>query len=319
MTQTNQRKPLPTVLVLGGFGFIGRYTVAALRKLPVGILIGSRRDSSSHSLPDAVRPVRFHEAQTVRAWQPVLRDVDVVINCVGILRERKNESYEAVHHGAVAALARACKVRGIALVHMSALGITGSVSNRFSLSKLAGERAILASGCHATIVRASVVDAPDGYGSGWFHRLAQWPLWPLPAGAIHKLSPVSAVDLGEALAVLAWQKLHRTNAGATQVLEFGCGEVFTLETYLHRLRRTDCAAGVNPLFICRVPQSIAGLVARVCDCLSLTPYSVGHHELLVSDNAPQVNSLPHVLGRKPVPICASGTSIEGNELTGYAT
>lgn len=307
MQLNRTKKAVPTVLVLGGYGFIGRYTVDALKTLKLNVLIGSRRCSNSAN-PD--RQVKLHESLTTVAWTDVLRNVDVVINCVGILRERRNETYEAVHHLAVASLALACAANAIPLIHMSALGITGPVKNRFSLSKLRGEQAIIATGGQSVIVRASVVDAPDGYGSSWFHRLAQWPVWPLPAGARHRLCPISAVDLGEALATLALKLFKQTTSPAKpEIVELGCCEAFTLESYLQRLRQDDCPSGVSPLLIVRIPQSMAKAFAIICDYLHLTPYSAGHHELLESDNLPAMNLLPQLLGREPTRISASDTSI----------
>lgn len=301
------KKAVPTVLVLGGHGFIGRYTVDALKALKLKVLIGSRRHNNHLNTN---RQVKFHESLTAIAWTDVLRDVDVVINCVGILRERRNESYEAVHHLATASLALACAVNAIPLIHMSALGIAGPVKNRFSLSKLRGEQAVLATSGHTIIVRASVVDAPDGYGSGWFHRLAQWPVWPLPASATHKLSPIRAVDLGEALATLALKLFKQAASPARkEIIELGCGEVFTLESYLRRLRRNKCTSWAAPPLIVRIPQSAAKAAATICDWLHFTPYSSGHHELLESDNLPAMNLLPQLLGRAPTRITASDTSV----------
>ena len=59
------------------------------------------------------------------------------------LPKRHHESFEAVHHVAVSALAKAFALRDVVLVHMSALGITCTMKNCFSRSKLHGERAIL--------------------------------------------------------------------------------------------------------------------------------------------------------------------------------
>lgn len=206
-------------------------------------------------------------------------------------------------------------------MHVSALGIDLSVHNEFSLSKLRGEQAIASSGCRASIVRASVVDAPDGYGSGWFHRVAQWPLRLLPAGAVKQLSPIAASDLGEALSLLALRLLATTqsvdglaavvsHAGKScRVYEVGCGEQFDLDGYLQRLRRNrvfcGALAGNRPWITLRIPSRLARLAALIFDRLNLTPYSIGHHELLENDNIPKTNALPLILGRPPRPIVAA--------------
>ena len=52
----------------------------------------------------------------------------------------------------------------------------------------------------------------------------------------------------------------------------------------------------------RIPNVIARLFAKIFDMLHLTPYSVGHHELLEFDNIPHQNSLAKMLGRKPTEV-----------------
>jgi hypothetical protein len=64
--------------------------------------------------------------------------MDVVINCVGILRQRFGESYEAIHHLMPAALAQACAQSSVRLIHTSALGLHEGAKSRFLSSKLRG-------------------------------------------------------------------------------------------------------------------------------------------------------------------------------------
>ncbi len=289
-----------TVLVLGGYGFVGRHTVKALQQHNVTVLTGTRGRAGQALQPNE-RRVSLHQALRVNDWQATLKGVDAVINTVGILRERRCESFDAVHHLGASALAQACRALAIPLVHMSALGIEDQSQNRYTQSKLHGEKAIINSECTGAIVRTSVVNAPDGYGSGWLYRVAQWPVWLVPAGAVHLLSPVDAGDIGEALAVLAL----RNGITQMELIEIGCGESFTLTAYLTKLRQSVNPRLSKPLMTIRVPQAIARFSAHVFDLLHITPYSIAHHELLEFDNIPTHNQLPALLGRSPAPIGAS--------------
>jgi NADH dehydrogenase len=287
-------------LVLGGRGYIGRHLVNVLTAQGMAALIGTRQ-ARDHQVE---RELPLHRLVQPSEWQQALEGVDVVINCVGILRERPNETFEQVHHHAVEALATACKRRDVPLVHVSALGIDGPIGCEFTRSKLRGEEAIAASGCRSVIVRASIVDGDDGYGSGWFRRVANWPLWVLPAGATQQLSPVAVTDLGEAIACVAQTLLadqgYDANTPPTELLEVGCGQQFTLKDYLLRLRETGSAKRARPWAIVRVPDRVARLFAHLFDRFNLTPYSIGHHELLRYDNLPRVNALPGLLNHAPL-------------------
>jgi len=272
-TQPTSPTRQKTVLVLGGYGFVGRHTVRALQRHNVRVLIGTRGKGKSIA-NDTERFISLHKALRAADWHTVLEGVDAVINTVGILRERRGEGYDAVHNRGPEALAKACRKRNITLIHMSALGIEDSSPNRYTLSKLNGENALTQSGCTGSIVRTSVVNAVDGYGSGWLYRVACWPVWMVPAGAVHLLSPIEADDVGE--------------------------------------QSVDPSLPA-PLFTIRVPQTIARFFAHLFDWLHITPYSIGHHELLEADNVPFDNQLQRILGRAPTRI--GGSAITAHNLT----
>src|SRR5215218_6052764 len=95
------------VLVLGGHGFLGRSVVAALAAAAHAVETGSRALRRT-GFGLRVRAIRFEEHLSAEAWANAIAAVDVVVNCVGILRERRRETYERVHHASPAALAAAC-------------------------------------------------------------------------------------------------------------------------------------------------------------------------------------------------------------------
>lgn len=138
------------VLALGGAGFIGRHAVQALIRAGHTVIIGSRRPTRvSQRLPRQAagcerRLIRFEHLLTASAWKSTLVGIDTVLNCVGILRSRPGESYDCVHHQAVAALADACIECGIRrLVHVSALGLHPHAASGFLRSKWHGELSLI--------------------------------------------------------------------------------------------------------------------------------------------------------------------------------
>ncbi len=330
---------VPTVLVLGGAGFIGRHAVAALRRCGCRVVIGTRhphrrlretlrREHISHtntnhisdgnggSLVATIDTIEYREAHLERlldanAWGDLLQGIDRVINCVGILRQRGRETYDRVHHRAPAALAAACAARGLRLIHISALGLEGPARSRFLRSKRDGEAALRASDADWRIVRPSLLDGEGGYGARWLRRVAAWPIHPLPRGASGRIATLHVEDLGEALATLALRDDLPSNhlasgamAGMDAAREFDLGGTVdhTLAEYLASLR---ALRGARPALRIALPDLPARLVAHLCDLMHLTPFSFGHWELLQRDNRPQHNALPALLGRAPRTIGAS--------------
>lgn len=303
--------PALRVLVLGGSGFIGRHAVAALLAQGAGVEVGSRHpDRLDRRLPEAARAcprrrVRFEQLLDADGWRPVLEGVDVVVNCVGILRPRGRETYQRVHHLAPAALAEACRRAGKRLVHVSALGLQAPMRSGFLRSKADGEAALRRSGANCCIVRPSLLDAETGgYGAAWIRRVASWPLHAVPADATGRIAALDAGDLGLALAALARLPRLAGDEGPGEY-ELGGDNALALGDYLAAMRHQLTG---RPAWRIPVPGLLARLASHACDLLHLTPFSFGHWELLRRDNVPAFNALPHLLGRAPRPVIAAGAA-----------
>jgi NADH dehydrogenase len=223
----------------------------------------------------------------------LIAHVEVVVNCVGILRERGDETYERIHDRAPGALAVACAQQGVRrLVHVSALGLSDVARSRFIRSKLNGERAIAASGAVSTIVRPSLLEGAGGYGSRWLQRVARWPIHLVPSDATGRIAVLDVRDLGEAMAMLC-----ETDADAgSEVIELGGETQCTLAEYLAALRVASGAA-IAPCL--RVPAAVARMASHVFDLLHFSPFSFGHLELLRRDNVPLRNALAGLLNHPP--------------------
>lgn len=290
--------PTQTVLVIGGRGFIGRNIVEQLEKFGANVLIGSRNVEFAGQ--HASRKARLQELQAPEDCKELLEGVDVVINAVGILRQRSGESYEQVHHLAVNHLVNACADKGIRFLHVSALGLYNPTKSRFLSSKRLGEQAIQNSDADWHICRASLVDGDDGYGAKWFRRVARWPIHFAPANAVAKLAPIHVKDLGEAIAKIAL-KTDKPKTVHERLYELGGEHEMTVLEYLHVLKQ-GCApvktqAAKTKTLSMKVPAWLARVTSHVLDLLHLTPYSFGHYELLKFDNIPKTQQATLLLGR----------------------
>lgn len=289
------------ILVLGGTGFIGRHAAAALRARGHHVILGTRdpRRMARHRRPDLasyqLRQARFEHLTSRHVWKPLLTDVDAVLNCVGILRERGGETYDRVHNMAPAALAGACECLGVRLVHVSALGLTREARSRFIRSKLIAERKIAESRADFSIVRPSLLDGEGGFGARWLRRVARWPLHFVPSEAVGRIAALDVRDLGEALAVLC----EARGRDDLREVELGGSTRRTMAEYLAALRAVH---DEKPAFRIPVPRPVAKLASHLCDLLHFSPFSFGHLELLRLDNAPRMNRAPELLGRAPLPV-----------------
>jgi len=273
-------------LVLGGHGFLGRSVVAALRANGHAVEVGSRalRRTGSGS---RVRRIRFEHRLSADAWLSAIEGVDVVVNCVGILRERRHETYERVHHLAPGALAGACACAGLRLVHVSALGLHPEARSGFIASKLRGEAAVRASGADHTIVRPSLLEGEGGFGARWLRAIAQWPVHCVPAEATGRIAVLHVDDAGIAIA-----RVCEMRGCEIREADLGGDERRTLAGHLAALRG-------GPARVVPLPATIARIASHACDLLHVSPFSFGHLELLRRDNVPRHDVLATLLGRAP--------------------
>jgi NADH dehydrogenase len=279
------------ILVLGGSGFIGRHVVRALQARGHGVIVGTRRPGAPHPCP--AREAHYEELLEASAWERLVSGIDAAVNSVGILRERRRETYERVHHLATAALALACARRRTRLIHVSALGLHAAARSRFITSKLAGERAVAASGAESCIVRPSLLDGDGGFGARWLRRVAGWPVHFVPADAAGRIAALDVRDLGEAIANLCELPAMPRDA------EVGGTTAYTMSGYLDALR---AAKGLGPAPALSIPGWLARAASHAFDVLHFSPFSFGHWELMRRDNVPCPNLLPQLLGRAPVPV-----------------
>lgn len=291
------------VLVLGGTGFIGRHASLALHAAGLKVTIGSRhpaRHGGAYAYATC-REARFESLLKPQDWVALLHGIDVVVNCVGILRQRPSESYDDIHHRAPAALAKACAASNIRLIHTSALGLHEGAKSRFLSSKLLGEQAIAATGCNYSIVRPSLLDGEGGFGASWLRGLSRSPLHIIPRGARGGIAAMRCSDLGEAFAALA----QLPDLSGHREVELGGNYAFGYAEYLRELRLGYATSKALQLTL---PDWLTRLGAHVCDGLHFSPFSYGHWILLQRDNVPLPNRLPELLGRAPYPVTAASAS-----------
>ena len=279
------------VLVLGGNGFIGSNIVAKLQFQGAEVIVAGRKTA----LQSNQLQVKMQNMQQVSDWLPMINSVDVVINSVGILRERKAESYKDIHTYAVKSLANACAQLNVKLIHISAIGLSANAKSGFITSKYWGEQAILASGANAVVVRASLLDGEGGFGAKWFRRVASWPIkFVMQSPGL--VAPLQVSDLGEAVANLALNNLQTPNIIEPSIVELGGSEILSIPAYLQLLRLRD---GKQKAFQLDAPKWLVRMISHIFDVFALTPLSFGHFELMQGRNVPVKNWLPILLKRAP--------------------
>jgi uncharacterized protein YbjT (DUF2867 family) len=222
----------PTVLVIGGTGFIGGHLVAKLAASNRRVIVPTRHASRSRRfsvLPTVeVIEANVHDDAVLAK---LVRRADAVINLVGVLHSgrgkrgsRYGPAFEAAHVTLPKKIVAACRQAGVQrYLHMSALGASANGSSMYLRSKADGEVAALDPALHTTVFRPSVVFGPDDAFLNLFASLqAVFPIMPL-GGADARFQPVYVGDVATAF-------VHALENPATfaRLYELGGPRIYTL-------------------------------------------------------------------------------------------
>jgi uncharacterized protein YbjT (DUF2867 family) len=185
------------ILITGASGFIGSHLLAGLAG-PNRRLIGAVRDPAKLKR-------RFPAIETVFCdfsallkpadWRPLVDDVDVVINCAGVLQSRGGQRADDIHDKAPRALFDACLKAGVKkLIQISAIGIDSG--SEFAATKKAADDHLQSLDTDWIILRPSLVYGRDTYGgTAMLRALAVCPFAvPAPAMATG-FQPIHVLDL----------------------------------------------------------------------------------------------------------------------------
>lgn len=199
------------ILVLGGSGLIGRFVTDDLRLRGFTVFGVARQNACDLEL----LVMSMDAAALARLVRE--REIDVVVNCLGVLQDGPGSDTAAVHRDFVARLLAAVgdSGRAVRLVHISIPGTANEDRTAFSQTKREAERLIAASGIAYAILRPGFVVAPAAYGgSAMLRALAAFPL-ALPADeSATPFQPVAVEDIATTIAWLAGRDIDDAAARA---------------------------------------------------------------------------------------------------------
>jgi NADH dehydrogenase len=285
------------VTLFGGGGFIGRYVAQSLLNSGMRVRIAQRDPRSAYFIRPLARlgQIHFVAADVTRpdTLGAAVSGSDAVVNLVGTLKGAMRSLHvEGARNVAIAAAAARCE----ALVQISAIGADIDGDNVYATTKGLGEQAVHEAFPSATIVRPSIVFGQEDDFINRFARLARIaPVIPV-IRPNWKSQPVSATDLGHAIAAAAINPI--IHAGMTY--ELGGPEVMTMFEINGWVAR-EIGRGSKPLV--KVPDLIAGAMATLGGWLPGAPITRTQFRMLGHDNVASGAGF-EAFDMRPMPLAA---------------
>lgn len=222
------------VLLTGATGFIGRNLRHTLEVAGHEVLAVSRASG-----------IDFNNCLSPQDWLPHLKDVDAVVNTVGIIGQVGEQRFAPLHTQAPVALFKACVQAGVRrVVQVSALGADETAFSHYHLSKRAADDALRRLDLDWFVLRPSLVYGKGGTSTRMFMRVAALPCLPVLDKGQQAVQPVHIRDVVAAI-VKCLQTAH-----TRQTVDLVGPQALPFVDYLQTMRiaqgrpRTPCVVHV---------------------------------------------------------------------------
>jgi uncharacterized protein YbjT (DUF2867 family) len=281
------------ILLTGGTGLVGQRLAQELAAHghTLRFMVRSSEEAARTSGAETIH-MDFASVPSKQTWLPLLKGIDVVINAVGIFRERESQSFDAIHTAAPQQLFEACAEAGIAyVVQLSALGADEGAQTAYHLSKRAADDYLRKLPVNGAIIQPSLIYAAEGSSARMFRALAAMPFLFLPSGGQSQIQPVHIDDV-----VCGIAKLVEQQPSGVHTIAFTGAQPITLRQYFSSLRHS---MGLGRQWVIEVPRAIAVAAASMIGKGSLSLVDVESIRMLARGNAASNLGLSALLGRSP--------------------
>ena len=223
-------------LIFGGSGQIGRHLIRKLTRSDYRVIVVTRnihqkghiiKTQGNAGYIDIVEANIFEEDKI----KGLFDRVDICINLIGILYEKKGSSFRNIHTLFPSLLAKLCKQNNLKhFIHLSALGINEAKDSDYARSKLDGEKEILKNFPLSTILRPSVVySVDDNFTTNFMTLLTRLPVFPLYYNGKTKFMPIHSSDLVDIIHNVISENVY------SQIIECVGPETLSLKEIIEKL------------------------------------------------------------------------------------
>ena len=270
-------------LIFGGSGQIGRYLIRKLTKNNYRVTVVTRnihqkghiiKTQGNAGYINIVEANIFEEIKIKKLFE----NADICINLVGILYEKKGNTFKNIHTLFPSILAKLSKKYNLKhFIHLSALGINEATESNYAKSKLEGEKQILNNFSLSTILRPSVVySVDDNFTTNFMTLLNRLPFMPIYYEGKTKFAPIHVTDLVQIIYDVVQGKTNE------QTIECIGPQVFSFKEIIIKLLKS-----INKKrLLIPLPLLLAKFIARILEIMPKPLLTIDQLNLLKYDNIP---------------------------------
>ncbi|MCF6288056.1 MAG: NAD(P)H-binding protein [Proteobacteria bacterium] len=274
------------ILITGASGFIGKNLVKSLHATKHNITACIHK--TELAIDVKTFKIDFAQMLKITDWLPYLRDIDVVINCVGVIAETTKHSFAIMHHQAPVALFKACeKTKVKRVIQISALGADNTAIVNYHKSKKQTDDYLYSSSLAWFILRPSLVFGQGGKSFAWFNKLSNLPLIPLIGNGQQLIQPVDIEVLIKT--IVRCLQVKKTN----QIIDVVGATSISYKQWMQQLRKQKSKARFIYL-----PITLMKFIAILLKPLNLQLLSKDNLTMLQQNNVGNYQQLGKFLENK---------------------
>ena len=269
------------ILIFGGSGQIGRHLIGRLTKQGYLVTVVTRNLHQKGSIlktqgnPGYLNIVEaniFDEKELDK----LIKQHNICINLVGILFEKKKNSFNNIHINLPNIISQKCNEHNIEqFIHVSALGIEKAFDSKYAMSKQEGEKKIISNFSKFTILRPSIIYSVDDNFTTNFMTMLNWlPAFPLYYKGKTKFTPLHVKDLSE----IIFEIIERKLVGKT--IECIGPEVLSFKEIILKL----LGSIYKKRILIPIPLTLAKLTAKFFELMPKPLLTIDQLNLLKYDN-----------------------------------
>lgn len=280
------------ILLTGASGFIGRHILQTLEQFNYKIHACYRKPEKLFftSKNTTLLQLDFADMITTKDWLPYLQNIDVVINCVGIITESKKQTFDLLHTQAPIALFKSAEQTGVKkIIQISALGADESAASAYHLSKKTADDTLKLLALDWTILQPSIVYGDGAQSMALFHALAASPVHALIDGGHQVMQPVHVSDI-----VATIVQCLKAETAVRQILPLVGPKAISYKLLLQQLRQR---LGKKPAPVISLPGGIAERSVFIGKWLGEATFNTENIAMLRRGNFADVEPIRQFLGR----------------------
>ena len=266
------------VIIFGASGQIGRNIIRKITLKNYKVTAVTRNAHKSIFLKtqaplgylDIIEENIFNE----KVLEELIGSHDICINLIGILFEKKKNTFKNIHINFPSLLSKICKKKNIdQFIHISALGVENVKDSEYAKSKYDGEKIVKENFERTTILKPSIVySQDDNFSTRFLSLLSIFPIFPLFENP--KFAPIHCKDLSEIIVGIIEKNI------SSEIIECPGPQIIYFKEILQILSKS---INKKRLFI-PVPNQLAKIFAISSEILPSPLITLDQLRLLKYDN-----------------------------------